>query len=64
LRRYTKVRLGPSGAEEVLPMGDLTDYEQSWLAKLIPELKVGRCRFTVSNLELKARLVSALQTKM
>ena len=35
----TKVRLGPSGAEEVLPVGDITDYEKGWLEKLIPELK-------------------------
>ncbi len=35
----TKVRLGPGGAEEVLPVGDITDYEKGWLEKLIPELK-------------------------
>jgi len=35
----TKVRLGPGGAEEVLPVGDLTEYEKGWLEKLIPELK-------------------------
>eukprot|EP00227_Mantoniella_beaufortii_P013941 CAMPEP_0197586636 /NCGR_PEP_ID=MMETSP1326-20131121/8540_1 /TAXON_ID=1155430 /ORGANISM="Genus nov. species nov., Strain RCC2288" /LENGTH=365 /DNA_ID=CAMNT_0043151281 /DNA_START=141 /DNA_END=1238 /DNA_ORIENTATION=+ len=35
----SKVRLGPAGAEEVLPVGDLTDYEKSWMEKLIPELK-------------------------
>ena len=35
----TKVRLGPGGAEEVLPVGDLTEYEKAWLEKLIPELK-------------------------
>ena len=28
------------------------------------ELNVGRCRLTVSNLELKERLVSALETKI
>jgi hypothetical protein len=27
-------------------------------------LLVGRCRLTASNIELKARLVSALETKM
>ena len=35
----TKVKLGPGGAEEVLPVGDITDYEKDWLEKLIPELK-------------------------
>jgi malate dehydrogenase len=35
----TKVKLGPSGAEEVLPVGDITEYEKEWLTKLIPELK-------------------------
>ena len=35
----TKVKLGPGGAEEVLPVGDITDYERGWLEKLIPELK-------------------------
>ena len=35
----TKVKLGPNGAEEVLPVGDITDYEKGWLEKLIPELK-------------------------
>ena len=35
----TKVRLGPGGAEEVLAVGDITDYEKGWLEKLIPELK-------------------------
>jgi malate dehydrogenase len=35
----TKVKLGPDGAEEVLPVGDITDYEKGWLEKLIPELK-------------------------
>ena len=32
----TKVRLGPGGAEEVLAVGDITDYEKGWLEKLIP----------------------------
>ena len=32
-------KLGPNGAEEVLPVGDITDYEKGWLEKLIPELK-------------------------
>ena len=31
----TKVKLGPNGAEEVLPVGDITDYEKGWLEKLI-----------------------------
>jgi malate dehydrogenase len=35
----TKVRLGPNGAEEVMPIGDITDYEAEWLAKLKVELK-------------------------
>jgi len=35
----TKVRLGPSGAEEVMPIGDITEYESEWLAKLKVELK-------------------------
>jgi len=45
-----------------------------WLNVLMPEsrivyddeaaLKVGRCRLTVTNPELKARLVSGLATKM
>ena len=34
----TKVRLGPSGAEEVMPIGDITEYEADWLAKLKVEL--------------------------
>jgi hypothetical protein len=34
------------------------------LSFLSEEYKVGRCRLTVSNPELKARLVSALETKM
>ena len=35
----TKVRLGPNGAEEVMPIGDITAYEAEWLAKLKEELK-------------------------
>ena len=34
----TKVRLGPNGAEEVLPIGDISAYEADWLAKLKVEL--------------------------
>jgi malate dehydrogenase len=33
------VRLGPNGAEEVMPIGDITAYEAEWLAKLKEELK-------------------------
>ena len=29
----TKVRLGPNGAEEVLPIGEITDFEQKGLAE-------------------------------
>ena len=35
----TKVRLGPKGAEEIMPIGDITPYEAEWLAKLKDELK-------------------------
>ena len=35
----TKVRLGPSGIEEVLGLGDLSSSEKSGLEKLKPELK-------------------------
>lgn len=34
----TKVRLGPNGAEEVLPFGDLSPFEKEGLEKLIPDL--------------------------
>ncbi len=32
-------QFGPNGVEQVLPFGKLTPYEQSWLDKLLPELK-------------------------
>ena len=35
----TKVRLGPSGIEEVFPLGPLSASEQAGLEKLKPELK-------------------------
>jgi malate dehydrogenase len=36
----TKVRLGPNGAEEVLPFGPVSDFEQEGLDKLVPDLIV------------------------
>jgi malate dehydrogenase len=36
----TKVRLGPNGAEEVLPFGPLSASETSGLEKLVPDLIV------------------------
>ena len=35
----TKVRLGPNGAEEVLPLGKLTPFEEKGVQELIPVLK-------------------------
>ena len=35
----SKVLMGPKGAAEVYPVGQLTDYEKGWYAKLLPELK-------------------------
>lgn len=35
----TKVRIGPTGAEEIFPIGDITEYEKGWLAKMHDELK-------------------------
>jgi malate dehydrogenase len=35
----SKVRLGPNGAEEVLPLGKLTAFEEKAVAELIPVLK-------------------------
>jgi len=32
-------KFGPSGVEEVLPYGTISDYEQSWFDKMIPDLK-------------------------
>lgn len=33
------VRFGPDGVEEILPLGDLSPYEQQWFDKMMPELK-------------------------
>jgi len=35
----TKVRIGPNGAEEIFPIGEITEYEQGWLVKMQDELK-------------------------
>mmetsp|Transcript_12222 Transcript_12222/g.14603 ORF Transcript_12222/g.14603 Transcript_12222/m.14603 type:complete len:399 (-) Transcript_12222:384-1580(-) len=35
----TKCKLGVNGVEETLPIGDITDYEKTWLDKLKDELK-------------------------
>lgn len=35
----SKVRLGPSGVDEVLGLGKLTEFEQAGLDKLLPELQ-------------------------
>ena len=35
----TKCKFGKDGIEEVMPIGDITAYEQEWLDKLKPELK-------------------------
>jgi malate dehydrogenase len=32
-------KFGPNGVEEVLPFGELSDYEKGWFDKMIPELK-------------------------
>ena len=37
--RDAKVRLGPNGAEEVLPLGKMTAFEEKGVAELIPVLK-------------------------
>ncbi|KAK3235769.1 hypothetical protein CYMTET_54034 [Cymbomonas tetramitiformis] len=34
----TKCKLGPNGVEEVMGMGEITEYEAGWLEKLKPEL--------------------------
>lgn len=34
----TPVRLGPNGAEEVLPFGELSDFEKEGLEKMMPDL--------------------------
>jgi malate dehydrogenase len=36
----TKVKLGPNGAEEVLPYGPLSAFEQEGLDSLVPDLIV------------------------
>ena len=33
-----KVRLGPSGVDEILGLGKMTDFEKAGLEKLLPEL--------------------------
>lgn len=33
------VRFGPNGVEDILPLGDLSPYEQQWFDKMMPELK-------------------------
>ncbi|CAI5966002.1 unnamed protein product [Closterium sp. NIES-65] len=35
----SKVRLGPSGAEEILPLGDLIPYEEKAIHRALPELQ-------------------------
>jgi len=32
-------KFGPSGVEEVLPFGELSDYEKGWFDKMLPDLK-------------------------
>ncbi|GJP37009.1 hypothetical protein CLOM_g21468, partial [Closterium sp. NIES-68] len=32
------VRLGPSGAEEILPLGNLIPYEEKAIQRALPEL--------------------------
>jgi malate dehydrogenase len=32
-------KFGPNGVEEVLGFGELTEYEQGWLDKMLPDLK-------------------------
>ena len=34
----SKVRLGPSGVDEILGLGKMTDFEKAGLEKLLPEL--------------------------
>ncbi|KAL7542396.1 hypothetical protein ACHAXR_011745 [Thalassiosira sp. AJA248-18] len=33
------VKFGKDGVEEILPLGDLSPYEQQWFEKMMPELK-------------------------
>ena len=33
------VKFGKEGVEEVLPLGELTAYEQQWFDKMMPELQ-------------------------
>ena len=35
----TRIELGKGGVEKIHPVGPLTAYEQTWLDKMIPELK-------------------------
>ena len=35
----SKVRLGPEGVEEVLPVGELTEVEQKGYQEMLPQLK-------------------------
>jgi len=34
----TKVRIGPNGAEEIFPIGEINEYEAGWLEKMKDEL--------------------------
>lgn len=33
------VKFGKDGVEEILPLGDLSEYEKQWFDKMMPELK-------------------------
>ena len=35
----SKVRLGPEGVEEVLPVGDMTEVEKKGFDEMLPQLK-------------------------
>ncbi len=35
----SKVQLGPNGVEDIFEIGEVTDFEQEGIEKLIPELK-------------------------
>jgi hypothetical protein len=59
-REHSKLR--PCGVVASLKAVDVLMAELSGF--LSPYLGVGRCRLTVSKPELKARLVSAIETKM
>jgi hypothetical protein len=73
LRRYRKGK--KTGPQRVWPTYGLdmpdkrpklvpsaASVEKAFMKKAVADIRVGRCRLTVSKLELKARLVSALQT--